>query len=135
VERGEYAALIVIPADFSARLSPAIDFAGTASSEPVAPTSVEIYANEGAPVSASIVRSVVEGFVDRLVGGNIAISASINALIATNPLAARGPERGQRSHGCLWLRLQRRTGDRHHRPPGPGRRNRRDAGPNFTTTT
>ncbi len=135
VERGEYAALIVIPADFSARLSPEINFAGTADSEPVAPTSVEVYANEGAPVSASIVRSVVEGFVDRLVGGNIAISASINALIATNPLAALTLNMDSEAtavFSCAFSdALATITIDRQALAAETGA----DAGPNFTTTT
>jgi ABC-2 type transport system permease protein len=87
VDNGDYAALIVIPADFSARLLPMIQFG-----EPIAtdndPAAVEVYANEANPISVSILRSVAQGFTDQIVTGSIAISASINTLIETNPLAA-----------------------------------------------
>jgi ABC-type transport system involved in multi-copper enzyme maturation permease subunit len=88
VDDGTYAALIVIPADFSARLAPAISYSPdgpTVDTQP--PTTVEVYGSEGMALSASIVRSIVQGFTDQLVGGNIAISATINTLIAANPLA------------------------------------------------
>ncbi len=135
VESGEYAALIIIPADFSDRLSPAISFGETADSEPPAPTTVEIYANEGMPVSASIVRSVVEGFTDRIVGGNIAIAASINTLIATNPLAALAlgtDSEATAVFACAFSgALNTVTIDRQALAAETGA----DAGPNFTQTT
>lgn len=86
VDSGDYAALIIVPADYSARLSPAITPFGTAAS--AAPTTLEVYASSGTPVSASIVNSVVRGFTSQIMGGNIAIGATITGLIETNPLAA-----------------------------------------------
>ena len=87
VDRGEYAALIVIPADFSTRLAPTITFGAQTEAQPADPTAVEVYGSQGMAISASIVRSVVQGFTDQIVAGNIAISATINTLINTNPAA------------------------------------------------
>ncbi|MBN2470553.1 MAG: ABC transporter permease [Anaerolineae bacterium] len=88
VESGEYVALIIIPEDFSARLSPRVTFPGEEEQAPLEPTFIEVYASSGSPVSASIIRSIVQGFTNQLRAGNIAIGASINALLASNPLAA-----------------------------------------------
>lgn len=84
VENGDYAVMVVIPPDFSARLAPNVNpIAG-----PVEPAVVEVYANSGQPVEGTIVRSIVEGFTNRLLTGNIAIGASISTLIQQNPAAA-----------------------------------------------
>ena len=85
VESGDYAVLITIPADFSASLTPNVNVAGS-TAEAVEPTAVEIYANSGSSIEGVIVRSVVEGFTNQLLTGNIAIGASINAIIQENPL-------------------------------------------------
>ena len=85
VESGDYAVLITIPADFSASLTPNVNVAGP-TAEAVEPTAVEIYANSGSSIEGVIVRSVVEGFTNQLLTGNIAIGASINAIIQENPL-------------------------------------------------
>ena len=84
VESGDYAALIVVPPDFSQWLTPKI---GAATMNGV-PPAVEVYANSGQPIEGAVVRSVVEGFVNRLLTGNIAIETSINTVIAQNPIAA-----------------------------------------------
>ncbi len=88
VESGEYVALIIIPEDFSGRLAPRVTLPGADQQAAPDPTSIEVYASSGSPISASIIRSIVQGFTNQLRTGNIAIGASINALITTNPLAA-----------------------------------------------
>ena len=87
VQSGDYAALVIIPAAFSARLSPQIDPTGviTPAGDPVA---LEVLANSGQSIEGTIVRSIVEGFTNRLLTGSIAIGASINTLIEENPTAA-----------------------------------------------
>lgn len=85
VDEGEYVAAIIIPPDFSAGLSP--DFGGDPAEAAVI-SPAEVYANEGQPISASIVRSVVQGYTNPIKTGNIAIAASIDRLIATNSLAS-----------------------------------------------
>lgn len=75
VNNGTYAAAIIIPADFSERI--------TYSQEhpTVEPASVEVYANPGALVSASIIHSIASSISNQIATGNIAIAATINALI------------------------------------------------------
>lgn len=87
VDSGELVALIIIPEDFSTRLTPVIDPFGDAEPDQTDPTLIEVYANSGSTVSASIVRSIVQGFTNQLRTGNIAISAAINTLAEYNPLA------------------------------------------------
>lgn len=75
VDSGEFTAAIIIPEDFSARVSP-MNATGT-----VAGASVEVYANPDAPISASIVRSIVESITNQIATGNIAIASLIQTLI------------------------------------------------------
>jgi ABC-2 type transport system permease protein len=87
VENGDYAVLVVIPAAFSARLSPQVDPTGgiLPAGEPV---TLEVLANSGQAIEGTIVRSIVEGFTNRLLTGSIAIGTSINTLIEEDPSAA-----------------------------------------------
>ena len=84
VENGDYAALIVVPSNFSQWLTPNIGAVARNGETPA----VEVYANSGQPIEGAVVRSVAEGFTNRLLTGNIAIEASINTVIAQNPIAA-----------------------------------------------
>lgn len=88
VESGDYVALIIVPEGFSAGLSPEIT--PFADDEPTTTTieAIEVYANNGTPVAASIVNSVVRGFTNTIHTGNIAIGATVTALVEANPLAA-----------------------------------------------
>lgn len=87
VDSGDYVALIVIPEDFSSHLALAIDPFGENETDPVDPTFIEVYANSGSQISASIVRSIIQGFTNQFRSGNIAINAAINTLADRNPLA------------------------------------------------
>jgi ABC-type Na+ efflux pump permease subunit len=87
VQNGDYAALVVIPAEFSARLSPQVDPTG-AIAPAGEPVTLEVLANSGQSIEGSIVRSIVEGFTNRLLTGTIAIGTSITTLIEENPTAA-----------------------------------------------
>src|SRR5664279_4190128 len=75
VDTGKYAAAIIIPADFSAKLT----YSQTHSIEPV---SVEVYASPASPISASIIRSITASIVNQIATGNITVEATIQALIA-----------------------------------------------------
>lgn len=82
VERGDYAAAVIIPVDFSSNLVP--DFgAGTRSLTATTALSttgrVEVVANNATSISASIVRAVVEGIVSQYARVNVAL----RALVAT----------------------------------------------------
>lgn len=81
VDTGRYAAAIIIPADFSQKLT----YSQTHSIEPV---SVEVYASPAATISASIIRSITESIVSQIATGNIAVEATIQTIIETNPVAA-----------------------------------------------
>lgn len=75
VDDGTYTAAIIIPSDYSEKITysqshPTID-----------PVSIEVYASPAAPVSANIIRSIVESVVNQTATGNIAIAATINALV------------------------------------------------------
>ncbi len=75
VDRGEYAAAIIIPPDFSASLSISPD------QQTLTPTRIEVYATGARPVGASIARSVTQGFADQIASGSITIAAVIDALV------------------------------------------------------
>ncbi len=75
VDTGTYAAAIIIPADFSAKLT----YSQTHNIEPV---SVEVYASAVNPISANVVSSIVESIVNQIATGNITVEATIEALIA-----------------------------------------------------
>ncbi|MAS32594.1 MAG: hypothetical protein CL610_01220 [Anaerolineaceae bacterium] len=87
VENGDYSVLVVIPPDFSASLSPQISPMGNLQTARE-PAAIEVYANSGDAIEGTIVRSIVEGFTNRLLTGNIAIGASVSSLIQQNPAAA-----------------------------------------------
>ncbi len=74
VDKGTYAAAIIIPADFSAKLT----YSQTHSIEPV---QVEVYASAASPISATIIRSITENVVNQIATGNITVEATIQALI------------------------------------------------------
>jgi ABC-type multidrug transport system permease subunit len=78
VVSGEYAAAVLIPHDFSKRLAPDFGFGGsviTATGSMTTSGLVEVVANNATPISASIVRSVVDRIVSQFERANVAISA------------------------------------------------------------
>ncbi len=75
VDSGKYAAAIIIPADFSAKLS-------YSQNHPIEPVSVEVYASPATPISGTIIRSITESIVNQIAAGNITVEATIEALIA-----------------------------------------------------
>jgi len=93
VDKGLYAAVVIIPADFSTALISLAD-----PRQPQASTVVTIYGNAGNSLSAGIVRSVVDSITAQLFGGNIAIGASLTELAREQPsaiAAASGLDFGQ----------------------------------------
>ncbi len=75
VDDGTYMAAIIIPADFSQKVSIG---AGKLTIEP---SSVQLYANSGSPIQAGIIRSVVESITNQIATGNVALQslfASVN---------------------------------------------------------
>jgi ABC-2 type transport system permease protein len=74
VDAGTYTAAIIIPADFTTRLT-------YGANKPMEATSVEIYGNGGRSLGAGIIRSIAEGFVNQIVTGNVAVAATIEAMV------------------------------------------------------
>jgi ABC-2 type transport system permease protein len=77
VDDGDYAAAVIIPADFSQRIAYSQGNDWNAGD----PVSIEVYGDGGRPISASVIRSVTEGFVNQFVTGQIAVAATINTMI------------------------------------------------------
>lgn len=75
VDAGEVAAAVIIPADFTANIL----FSPTNTT--ITPTTIEVYANAGQPISASIVRSIVASIGNQIATGNVAIAVTIGNLI------------------------------------------------------
>jgi len=82
VDKGLYAALVIIPTDFSSALSTLSD-----PRQAPARTTVTVYGNAGQSLAAGIVRSVVDGITSQLVSGNIAIGATFAELAERQPSA------------------------------------------------
>ncbi len=77
VDDGTYAAVVIIPEDFSSQLAPEI----SADSAGIGTASVEVYANNGFAISANIVRSVVTSIVDQFATSTTTIASTFGALI------------------------------------------------------
>jgi ABC-2 type transport system permease protein len=74
VDAGTYTAAIIIPADFTTRLT-------YGPNKPMEATRVEVYGNGGRSLGAGIIRSIAEGFVNQIVTGNVAVAATIEAMV------------------------------------------------------
>lgn len=85
VDKGKYAAVVIIPADFSTALNSLTDPRQTP-----ATTSISVYGNAGQSLPAGIVRSVVDGISNQMVSGSIAIGATFSELAASQPSALAG---------------------------------------------
>jgi ABC-2 type transport system permease protein len=85
VDKGEYAAVVIIPPGFSAALSSLAD-----PQQPPAAAAITVYGNQGRSLSAGIVGSVVEGISSQMASGSIAIGATFAELAARQPEALAG---------------------------------------------
>lgn len=84
VDEGSYAAAIIIPADFSQKMSYSL------ADRQVEVSSIEVYGSSASPISASIIRSVVEGFANQLLTGFVAAQATIETVGQQFGLAGMG---------------------------------------------
>jgi ABC-2 type transport system permease protein len=85
VDKGIFATLVIIPADFSSALNSLAD-----PRLPKTDTSITVYGNAGRGLSSGIVRSVVDSITAQLVSGNIAIGATLTQLAAQQPSVLSG---------------------------------------------
>jgi ABC-2 type transport system permease protein len=73
VDKGIYRAVVIIPSDFSER------FAYLPMIHPrIEETGVTVYGNSGSPISAGIVRSIVESVTNQLISGNITVASTFS---------------------------------------------------------
>lgn len=80
VDGGDYAAAVIIPPDFSRAMLPrfSLDSEGRPRAELGDPAAtVEVYANNGRPISARIVQGVASGIVNQFVRLGVALSAAL----------------------------------------------------------
>jgi ABC-2 type transport system permease protein len=82
VKNGDYVAAIIIPPDYTERLlAPDIDNETQA-------VSIRVIGDSGRPIFAFVIHSIVDGFNNRMLTGNIAIAANTGELglaLLTNP--------------------------------------------------
>ncbi len=107
VDQGDYVAAVIIHDGFSAALAPQVGFGADRDDDETTSddTLIEVYGSEGSQISASIIRSVVAGYVDSLQTGNFAIEATVNTLISANPAAAmdlQGSDEADAIFGCAF---------------------------------
>jgi ABC-2 type transport system permease protein len=110
VDDDEAVAAVIIPAGFTDSVIPRN--AGATSGEAV---NIVVYMNPGRPISAGIVRSIVQGFVDRVeagrVGGQVAIEQLLRSgLAAPQDVAQLAAQIGQEQAslaGSPLIRVQR----------------------------
>jgi ABC-2 type transport system permease protein len=76
VDNGTYTAAIIIPEDFSQKVSIGVG------KLTVEASSVELYVNQGREIQAGIIRSIVEGITNQIATGNITIQALISSVTA-----------------------------------------------------
>jgi ABC-type Na+ efflux pump permease subunit len=89
VAEGVYTAAVIIPADFSQRLTRLAE-GGAEDTD----TQVTVYANSGQPISAGIIRSIVDGITNQLLTGNIAIAATFSQVVESFGPQAAGEAAG-----------------------------------------
>ncbi|MEM9950005.1 MAG: ABC-2 transporter permease [Chloroflexota bacterium] len=85
VDDGTYDVAVIIPADFSATLSPDVtiaDVPDNPSDIEIESAILEIYSNGGAPIGAIVTRSVTEAVINDIVNGTTTVRATLTALFA-----------------------------------------------------
>ena len=74
--RGEFAAVIIIPAGFSQSIS------YSQTQREIQPIPVEVIGDPARPISASVIRSIAESISNQLLSGQITVAATIETMIA-----------------------------------------------------
>jgi len=85
IDKGVYTAVVIIPANFSASLASLADTRQTSTK-----TTIMVYGNAGQGLAAGIVRSVVDSITSQMIGGNIAIGATLAEIAAVQPETLAG---------------------------------------------
>lgn len=77
VDRGEYAAAIIVPPEFSRSL------VITSAASTITPVQIEVYTSPTATISGGILRSVTEQIANTIASGSITVAATIDAIVQT----------------------------------------------------
>lgn len=88
VDNGEFVAAVIVPPAFSKRVMPKFAFDDNLTLRAQSPGdggTVEVYANNGRPVSARILHSIVSGIVNQFVRAGVALGATLET--SANALA------------------------------------------------
>jgi ABC-2 type transport system permease protein len=126
VDHDQVSVAVIIPPDLTARVIPQgrQKFTG-ASSAPAA--LIEIYANPTSPVSASVVRSIVDQFLSRLDAGVVAGRVTVEQLLASGRIAPQqaaslgrqiGAQVGEASSNVSLIHLREQTAQAGQAPSG-----------------
>lgn len=75
VNDGTYTVAIIIPADFTQKLS-------YGQNNPIEPTTVEVYSNPGRPVSGLVVQSIVSSIGNQIATGSVAAATTVETTLA-----------------------------------------------------
>lgn len=76
VDTGTYSVAIIVPPDFTRSMT----YSQEQPDIRISP--IEVYSSPAAPISAGIIRSIVENITSTFLSGNITVAATINALVA-----------------------------------------------------
>jgi ABC-2 type transport system permease protein len=74
VDKGDYAAAIIIPPEFSQ----SITYSPT--NTEIKPVPVEVYGDSGRTVTPGVIRSIVEGITNQIMTGQIAVAATLDTV-------------------------------------------------------
>lgn len=96
VEDGSYAVAVIIPENFSE----SITYTGPGFS--FTPVQIEIYGDGNRSISASIVRSIVEGVNNSILAGNITFATFYQTVLAVNPALALNAQAFNASLTCAF---------------------------------
>ena len=105
VDDGTYTAAVIIPADFSRSVvySP--------NKREIAPVPIEVYGSAGRPITAGIVRSIVESIANQIIVGYVSVAATVETTLARAPsplvggaqaAALSSSEAAQRAFACAF---------------------------------
>jgi ABC-2 type transport system permease protein len=117
VERDQNAAAVIIPPDLTVRVIPQ-DGQGFSGETNTAAALIEIYGSPAHPVSVSVVRSIVDQFLDRVDAGVVSGRVAVEQLLSSGRIAPQqaaglgrqiGLQAGQGNSNLTLIRLQEYT--------------------------
>jgi ABC-2 type transport system permease protein len=117
VDRDQAAVAVIIPSDLTTRVIPQGEQSSTGTAN-ASPALIEIYSSPTNPVSASVVRSIVDQFLSRIDAGVVSGRVAVEQLLASGRIAPQqaaslgkqiGSQAGQASSDLALIHLQEQT--------------------------